>query len=128
DFADVIPIWAPQIRATGIVRGVYGDAATSTIHNRDVAAVSARALVDAAHAGRSYVLTGPQSLSQRDKVRLIGAAIGKEVRWAEIPPEQFRQSLIDLGIPEHVPDRIIGYWGDHVQQPGPTSSAVEEIL
>lgn len=128
DFADVIPIWAPQIRASGMVRGVYGDAATATIHNRDVAAVSARALVDADHVGRSYVLTGPQSLSQRDKVRLIGEAIGKEVRWVEMPPEQFRQGLLALGIPAHVPDRMIGYWGDHVEQPGPLTSTVEEIL
>src|SRR5205807_9606897 len=81
DYASNSLAWAPQIRSTGVVYGAYGDGATSTIHERDVAAVSALALMDAAHAGHTYVLTGPQSLAQRDRVRLIGEAIGKEVRW-----------------------------------------------
>lgn len=128
DFASNALTWAPQIRATGMVRGVYGDAATSTIHERDVAAVSALALLDAAHAGRIYVLTGPQSLTQREKVRLIGEAIGREVPWAEVPPEQFRQAMLAQGVPEDVPDRVIGYWADHVGQPGSSSRIVEQVL
>src|SRR6266536_6678978 len=67
DYASNSLAWVPQIRSTGIVRGAYGDGATATIHERDVAAVATRALLDAAHAGHSYVLTGPQLLSQRDK-------------------------------------------------------------
>src|SRR5438067_7603709 len=70
DYASNSLAWAPQIRSTGVVYGAYGDGATSTIHERDVAAVSARALMDAArsrHAGHTYVLTGPQSLAQRDR-------------------------------------------------------------
>src|SRR6266567_5224250 len=50
DYASNSLAWVPQIRANGIVRGAYGDGATPTIHERDVAAVSARALVDTAHA------------------------------------------------------------------------------
>ena len=128
DFAANALSWAPQIRSTGVVRGVYGDGATSTIHERDVAAVSARVLVDAAHAGRSYVLTGPQSLTQRAKVRLIGEATGREVPWVEVAPEQFRQAMLAQGLPEDVPDRVIGYWSDRVQQPGPSSADVSQIL
>ncbi len=128
DFASNTLAWAPQIRSTGIVRGVYGDAATSTIHERDVAAVSALALMDAAHAGRSYVLTGPQSLTQRAKVRLIGEATGRDVPWVEVAPEQFRQAMLAQGLPEDVPDRVIGYWSDRVQQPGPSSTDVSQVL
>jgi uncharacterized protein YbjT (DUF2867 family) len=46
DFAANTLVWAPQIRATDVVRGAYGDAATSTIDERDVAAVAARTLVN----------------------------------------------------------------------------------
>jgi uncharacterized protein YbjT (DUF2867 family) len=128
DFASNTLVWAPQIRSTGVIRQAYGDAATSTIHERDVAAVSARALVDAAHAGHSYVLTGPQSLTQRAKVRLIGEAIGREVSWEEISPQQVRQAMLAQGVPEDVPDRLLGYLSDRVQQPGPSSDTVEQIL
>jgi uncharacterized protein YbjT (DUF2867 family) len=128
DFASNAMAWAPQIRKAGVVRGVYGEGATSTIHERDVAAVSARALTDAAHAGRTYVLTGPQSLTQRARVRLIGEAIGKEIPWVEIAPDDFRKAMLAQGLPADVPERVIGYWVDRVQQPGPSSDDVERIL
>ncbi|GHO63049.1 nucleotide-diphosphate-sugar epimerase [Ktedonobacter sp. SOSP1-52] len=128
DFASNALVWAPQIRAAGVVRGVYGDAATLTIHERDIAAVSARALVDAAHTARTYVLTGPQSLTQREKARLIGEAIGREVLWVEVAPEQLRQAMLSQGVPEDVPDRIIGYWADHVGWQEPSSPTLEQLL
>jgi uncharacterized protein YbjT (DUF2867 family) len=120
--------WAPQIRATGVVRGAYGDAATSPIHNRDVAAVSALALVDPRHAGQTYVLTGPQSLTQRDRVSLVGAAIDKAVSWVEMPPEQIREAMLAQGLPADVPDRLLGYLASLGQQPGPSSDDVEHLL
>src|SRR5215207_5202973 len=128
DYAANTLAWAPQIRSAGAVRGAYGDAATSTIHERDVAAVAARALVNPAHAGHSYVLTGPQSLTQRDKVRLIGEAIGKELSFEEVPPEQLRQAMLAQGLPEDVPDRLLGSLADYAKQPGPSSKTVEQVL
>jgi uncharacterized protein YbjT (DUF2867 family) len=110
------------------VHSIYGDAATSPIHERDIAAVGARALVNAEHAGRSYVLTGPQSLTQRDRVRLIGEAIGRELSWAEISPEQLRDAMLAQGIPADIPDRLIGSLADYAKQPGPSSPAVEGVL
>ena len=120
--------WAPQIRSTGIVRGAYGDAAFSPIHPLDVAAVGVRALVNSAHAGRSYALTGPQSLTQRDQVRLIGEAIRMELSFEEISPEQVRQAMIAQGVPEDVPDRMLGYLAECARQPGPSTTAVEKVL
>ena len=128
DFAANTLVWAPQMRTTGVVRGAYGDAATSTIDERDVAAFAALALVNDGHGERSYVLTGPQSLTQRDKVRSIGAAIGKPLSWEEISAQQVRQAMIAQGLPDEVPDRLLGYLADRIEQPGPSSTAVEEIL
>jgi uncharacterized protein YbjT (DUF2867 family) len=128
DYAANALAWAPQIRATGVVRGAYGDAATSTVHERDVAAVAARALVDSVHAGHTYLLTGPQSLSQRDKVRLIGEAIGKKLSFEELPPEQVRQAMLAQGLPADVPDRLLGSLADYAKQPGPSSHAVAQVL
>ena len=128
DFAANTLVWAPQIRAMGVVRGAYGDAATSTIHERDIGAVAARTLANAEYGGQTYVLTGPESLSQRDKIRLIGDAIGKRLSWEEIAPQQVRQAMLAQGLPEEVPDRSLGYLADRIQQRGPTSTAVEQIL
>jgi uncharacterized protein YbjT (DUF2867 family) len=128
DYASNALAWASQIRSSSVVLGAYGDAATSTIHERDVAAVAAQALVNPAHAGHSYVLTGPQSLTQRDKVRLIGEAIDKELSFEELPPEQLRQAMLAQGLPQDVPDRLLGSLADYAKQPGPSSDTVVQVL
>jgi uncharacterized protein YbjT (DUF2867 family) len=128
DFDSNTLAWAPQIRATGIVRAAYGDAATSPIDPRDIAAVGVVALLNAKHAGRSYVLTGPQQLSQRDRVRLIGEATGRELTWEEISPQQVRQAMIAQGVPEDIPERLLGSLASYAQQPGPSSDTVEQVL
>jgi uncharacterized protein YbjT (DUF2867 family) len=120
-------IWAPQIRSGNVVQGAYGDAATSPIHDRDIAAVSSIALMHGVLRG-THLLSGPQSLSQREKVRLIGQSLSKEVLWSDAPVEQLRQAMIAQGIPAEIPDRMFGYLADHVLKPGPQSREVEKIL
>jgi uncharacterized protein YbjT (DUF2867 family) len=128
DFASNGLEWASQIRPAGAVRGVYGDAATSTIDERDIAAVAVRALLNPAHAGNSYLLTGPQSLTQHDKVRLIGQAIGRDLSFVELSPEQVRQAKLAGGHPEEIPDRLLSSLADYAKQPGPSSATVEQVL
>jgi uncharacterized protein YbjT (DUF2867 family) len=51
--ANARPWWAPQIRAGDVVRWPYAAAPTASIHERDIAAVAVRALLEAGHEGRS---------------------------------------------------------------------------
>lgn len=128
DFAANALAWAPQIKGGDVVRGAYGSAATSPIHETDIAAVAVQALADKAHAGSTLTLTGPQSLDQSEKVRLIGAAIGRPLSFLEIPPEQVRQGMLAQGLPDEVPARLLGSLADYAVRPGPTSGTVEALL
>jgi len=128
DFAANALAWAPQIRATGVVRGAYPDAATSPIHQRDIAAIAALALTGPEHAGRAYVLTGPQSLTQTDKAALIGEAIKAPVSFIETAPDQVRAALLAQGLPAEVPDRLLGSLADYARRPGPTTETVQKLL
>ncbi|MFF7523938.1 NAD(P)H-binding protein [Streptomyces pseudovenezuelae] len=131
DFAANALAWAPQIRATGVVRGAYGGAASSPIHQRDVAEVAVRALAardHAVHASHAYLLTGPQTLDQRDKVRLIGEAIGRNLAFQELAPAQLRQAMLAQGLAEDIPDRLLGSLADYADKPGPSTDTVEQLL
>ena len=55
---------------------------------RDIAAVGVRVLTEDGHAGAEYVLTGSQTLTQIDQVHTPGAAIGRPLRFEQVPPEQ----------------------------------------
>jgi uncharacterized protein YbjT (DUF2867 family) len=128
DFAANALAWAPQIKTGDVVRGAFGQAASSPIHETDIAAVAVHALLDSAHTGSVYTLTGPRSLDQFEKVRLIGAAIGRALSFQELPPERVRQGMLAQGLPEEVPARLLGSLADYADRPGPTTRTVEDLL
>jgi uncharacterized protein YbjT (DUF2867 family) len=88
--------WAEQIRTTGVVRGPL-TAATAVVDPRDVAAVAARALSDDTHSGATHLLTGPQVISRPGQVGAIGAAIGRELRFEEVPVADARARMLADG-------------------------------
>jgi uncharacterized protein YbjT (DUF2867 family) len=81
-------LWARQIRAGDEVRDAYGEAVNAPVAQEDVAAVAAHVLLTEGHAGRSYPLTGPEALSRRQKVARIGEALGRELRYIELPHDE----------------------------------------
>jgi uncharacterized protein YbjT (DUF2867 family) len=119
--------WAPQIRDGGVVRWPYGAAETAPIDERDVAAVAARALYEDGHAGRDYVLTGPESLSQAAQVSAIGAAIGRQIRFDELSPEEFRQETAGRW-PGPVVDMLLNAWRATLGHPAFVTSKVMDIV
>ncbi|MBN6041191.1 NAD(P)H-binding protein [Amycolatopsis sp. 195334CR] len=128
DFAANALAWAPQLEAGDVVRGAYGRAATSPIHEADIAAVAAQALRGTIPAESVHTLTGPRSLDQYEKVRLIGVALGRPLSFQELPPEQVRQGMLAQGLPEEVPARLLGSLADYLERPGPTTGTVESLL
>lgn len=119
--------WAEQIRSGSVVRELYGEAARSPIHERDVAAVAARALTEDGHGGAKFVLTGPEVLTQARQVGIIGDAIGRPLRWAEILPETAWRGWLAEGWPPSVVDGILDAHAGMVAQPEPVTRTVEEI-
>jgi len=128
DFAANALAWVPQLKAGDVVRGAYGRAASSPIHETDIATVAARALLGGFPAGSVYTLTGPRSVDQYEKVRLLGEAVHRPLSFQELPPEQVRQAMLAQGLPEEVPARLLGSLADYSVHPGPTTTTVEELL
>ncbi|MDH5833300.1 SDR family oxidoreductase [Luteimonas kalidii] len=119
--------WAAQIRGTGVLRRPYGGAVRSSIHEADIAAVAARVLTEPGHTGAKYVLTGPEQLTFADQVRIIGEAIGRPVRWEEIPADVARQQLLaEWGDPDFV-DGALAYWAGLAERPEPVTRTVERL-
>jgi uncharacterized protein YbjT (DUF2867 family) len=112
--------WAPQIRAQSVLRWPYLNAPTAPIDERDIAEVAVRVLCEEGHAEAEYVLTGPQSLTQRDQISAIGDAIGQSLAVEETSPEQAQR---ELGLPNFLLDA----WAAAIGQPAFVTSTVEEI-
>jgi uncharacterized protein YbjT (DUF2867 family) len=119
--------WATAIRADGVVRWPYGAAETAPVDDRDVAAVAARTLYQDGHAAGDYVLTGPESLSQAEQVRIIGDVLGRPIRFEELSPDEFRRET-EGSWPHPVVDMLLAAWGATTRRPAFLTSTVFDIL
>jgi uncharacterized protein YbjT (DUF2867 family) len=119
--------WAPTIRNGHPIRWPYGAAETAPVDDRDVAAVAARVLSDEGHAGGDYVLTGPESLSQAEQVRIIGTAIGRDIKFEELSPDEFRRETADTW-PRPVVDMLLAAWDATMGHPAYVTSSVSDVL
>ena len=121
-------VWAEQIRGTGSVKAAFAEAAMAPVHERDVASAAVLALTDAVHAGQAYAITGPQLLTQREQVQLIGDAIGHAVAFEEVSPDRARGAMMARGLPADVPDRMLGYLAACLEKPGPVTATLSRLL
>src|SRR5262249_32345528 len=118
--------WAPQIQAGDVVRWFHGAAATAPIHEHDIAAVAVRALCEDGHERQDYVLTGPESLTQRQQVQIIGQAIGRPLRFEELSPDAARQQVLAKW-PAPVVEMLLNAYAAAVDRPAHVTSTVADV-
>jgi uncharacterized protein YbjT (DUF2867 family) len=125
--SNAIHWWSAPIKNGELIRWPFAAAETAPIDERDVAAVAARVLCDDGHAGGDYVLTGPESLSQAEQVRIIGDAVGRRLEFHEISADDFRCETAETW-PRPVVDMLLAAWEATMGHAAFVTSAVLDIL
>ncbi|MFI9815931.1 NmrA family NAD(P)-binding protein [Saccharothrix variisporea] len=119
--------WADAIRTEGVVREPFGGRRTASADETDVAAVVAAVLVDGGHAGRKYTVTGPEALTPAEKTRAIGAALGREVRFEELTPDQARAQWAADGWPSEGIEFMLDMWATVPPEVADVTTTVEDV-
>ncbi|MEV0119776.1 NAD(P)H-binding protein [Streptomyces sp. NPDC050844] len=101
--------WAPQIRSGDTVRGPFAGAVTAPIHEADIAAVAARAFADKSHRGAVHRLTGPTAVTTEEQIDSVGRAVGRDLRFVEVPPEEVGKDLFPHVPPEMLPALLASF-------------------
>ena len=84
----------------GTVYGATADAAQSMVDVRDIAAVAARVLADPEpHAGKAYTLTGGESLTDSQRLKVLSEVLGRTVSFVEVSVEAASASMAQMGMP-----------------------------
>ncbi|NMO55458.1 NAD(P)H-binding protein [Actinoplanes sp. TBRC 11911] len=125
-FANNLLSWAWTIKAGAPVRAPYVNSAQAPIHEKDVADVAAAVLTRDGHGGRTYALTGPQSLTRVEQVAAIATGIGRDIRLLEISPDEFRADVSPF-IPEDIIAMLLAYWSDTVAAPDEVRPGVRDL-
>jgi uncharacterized protein YbjT (DUF2867 family) len=91
---------AAGIAETSSFRTATGDGRIGHVDVRDVAAIAAEiAISPAAHAGKTYWPTGPESLSGTDVAEIFTKVLGRSITFHPISFEEQKQAMIDVGLP-----------------------------
>jgi uncharacterized protein YbjT (DUF2867 family) len=125
---NTIGMFGAQVRAGDVVRGPYANFAESPIHELDLAAVIAHALLYDDLDGRRIPVTGPQSLTHEDQVAVIGEVLGRPLRFQEVPPDMAAAGMVARGIPEVFVTALMARYARGAGQPAPVTDEVEQIL
>ncbi|WP_020661043.1 NAD(P)H-binding protein [Amycolatopsis benzoatilytica] len=119
--------WIPSIRAQGKVFAPYGDVALPAVDPLDLASVAAAALTGGVHAGRTYVLTGPEATSPRQRTGILGDVLGVDLEFVELGPDQAREQMLRL-MPAPVADGTLEILGQPTPEEVRVSPDVAAVL
>lgn len=104
------------------------DAKTAFIDARDIAAVAAKALLDDAHAGKTYTLTGPELLTRQDVVAALSKELGRPVTYVAVSDEQFREAVKGFMSPAYLELLSSLYAGVRAGWSARTTDDVRQVL
>jgi len=94
--------WRPQLLAGDVVRVPFAHVPVAVVDPFDIAAVAATALLSTGHDGRVHRLAGPESLLPEERVRILGRALGRTLRFEAQPDDEAEAEMRASMPPEYV--------------------------
>ena len=119
--------FAGSISAEGKFFAPIGEAIVSAVDVRDIAAVAAVALTEDGHEGATYTLTGPEAITHSQIAAALTSALGRTVRFVDVPPEAFADGIRELLPPWQVDGLLEDYAHYRRGEAAAVSPAIAEI-
>ncbi|MEJ2868916.1 NAD(P)H-binding protein [Actinomycetospora sp. OC33-EN08] len=107
--ANTVPMFLADAADTGELR-LPDDGPVAWTTREDLAAATARLLVDGAPDGPTAPLTGPEVVDFTQVAAVVGELTGRSVRRVVVGPEEYRELLIGRGVPEPAADLLLGFF------------------
>ncbi len=100
---------AGTVASDGVMYMPMKDAKMGMIDVRDIVDVAAKVLTEDGHQGKTYGLTGPASISFHDVAASLSKALGKQVKYVDVPLEAGREAMVGMGLSEWFADALTEY-------------------
>jgi uncharacterized protein YbjT (DUF2867 family) len=118
--------WAGQLRAGDLVRAPFAGVAIAVIDPYDIAAVAAAALLRGGHEEQALRLTGPEALRPADRVRILGEALGRDLRFEGQPDDETHAEMSARMPPQYV-DAFFSFYVEGKLDESVVLPTVEEV-
>jgi uncharacterized protein YbjT (DUF2867 family) len=104
---------ARTVASEGKIYQPFKDGKLGMIDARDIGEVAAKVLTEEGHEGKVYTLTGPAAISFYEVAEALSEVLGKEVRYVNIPLEDAKRAMLNMGLSEWRADVLIEYAKAH---------------
>jgi uncharacterized protein YbjT (DUF2867 family) len=83
-----------------------GKGLAGMVDSRDVGAVAAEiAASPASHAGKTYWLSGPESISNYDVADVLSRLLGRTITYQELSFDEHKSAMVSAGLPEAIAEQ-----------------------
>ncbi len=119
----------PTIKSNNAFYLPAQDAKVSIVDVRDIAAVAVKALTDDnKHNNKTYLITGPETLSYYQAAEILSNAIGKKISYVNVSDEEARAAMKETGMNDWLINTILELYNYFRKgYASEVSSAVEEV-
>lgn len=91
--------WQKSIQEEGRVVDASDPGKTVPVDPYDVARVGVLALTQDGHAGKGYILNGPEALTAREQVDILAHATARRIEFVAVSPEELERRSVADGAP-----------------------------
>jgi uncharacterized protein YbjT (DUF2867 family) len=119
----------PTIKSNNAYYLPAQDAKVSIVDVRDIAAVAVKALTDDnKHNNKTYLITGPETLSYYQAAEILSNATGKKISYVNVSDEEARAAMKETGMNDWLINTILELYNYFRKgYASEVSSAVEEV-
>jgi uncharacterized protein YbjT (DUF2867 family) len=118
--------WAESIRLKSTVENAYPESQFAPIHQDDIAAVAEAVLASGSYLGEALTLSGPESLTLRQQVAIIGEVVGREISVTELTREQALERRPER-FPADAMEALLDTYARYVGRSAPVTDTVRAV-
>ncbi|MFE6617139.1 NmrA family NAD(P)-binding protein [Amycolatopsis sp. NPDC057786] len=118
--------WVDSVRADGVVREPF-DLPSAVVHEGDIGAVAATALVEDGHSGKVYNLTGPEALTTSERIAILGSGVGRDIALERITRQQAIDRLLADGVSVADAEYVVGWHSDPPVEARTVVDTIEKV-
>ncbi|HUQ60526.1 NAD(P)H-binding protein [Lentzea sp.] len=118
--------WSYSLKAGDTIDQVFPEAQVAPVHEDDIADVAVVALTEKTLEGQTVLLTGPESLTFRRELEIIGEVLGRDLVINALTREEGAAQMSDF-VPPPILTSLLAQWEAAVGVVADTSATAERI-
>lgn len=105
-------MFAGSIKSQGAFYAPMKQGKIPLVAPEDIAAVAVAVLTGKGHSSKAYNITGSEALSYAECAAKLSTAVGKEIKYVDVPPAEAKKAMLGMGMSEWLAQGLLDLYED----------------